>query len=190
MVREFHKTFGIKDSESPTIPDVKTCDLRLSLIAEEYEELEDEIGKSNIVGVADALADLRYVIEGCALVCGVDLVKVNHDIEICGSPSIPVSRHFRSAIDLIGFVLDDLFVAFEYDEIQGVTKSLSEMRGLVEEISLQCGIDLDACTAEVHRSNMTKLDAGGNVLRREDGKVLKSDLFEPPNLAKVLGIAN
>lgn len=39
---------------------------------------------------------------------------------------------------------------------------------------------------EIHRSNMSKLDAEGKPVRREDGKVLKSDLYFPPDIATVL----
>lgn len=39
---------------------------------------------------------------------------------------------------------------------------------------------------EIHRSNMSKLDADGRPVRREDGKVLKSDLYFPPDIAAVL----
>ncbi len=38
---------------------------------------------------------------------------------------------------------------------------------------------------EVHRSNMAKL-VDGKVLRREDGKVLKPEGWQPPNLAQFL----
>ncbi|MYT74680.1 MULTISPECIES: MazG nucleotide pyrophosphohydrolase domain-containing protein [unclassified Streptomyces] len=44
------------------------------------------------------------------------------------------------------------------------------------------GIDLPAVFAEVHRSNMSKRDADGQVLRRADGKVLKGPGYRPPNL--------
>jgi predicted HAD superfamily Cof-like phosphohydrolase len=39
---------------------------------------------------------------------------------------------------------------------------------------------------EVHRSNMSKLDAQGRPVTREDGKVMKSSLFRPPDLQAVL----
>ncbi len=39
---------------------------------------------------------------------------------------------------------------------------------------------------EIHRSNMSKLDAEGKPVHREDGKVLKSDLYFPPDIATVL----
>jgi predicted HAD superfamily Cof-like phosphohydrolase len=48
------------------------------------------------------------------------------------------------------------------------------------------GIDLDAVLSEVHRSNMSKLDVDGRPLLREDGKVLKSARYTPPDVAGVL----
>jgi predicted HAD superfamily Cof-like phosphohydrolase len=48
------------------------------------------------------------------------------------------------------------------------------------------GIDLDQVMAEVHRSNMSKLDGNGKPLLREDGKVIKSEQYFPPNVAGVL----
>ena len=40
---------------------------------------------------------------------------------------------------------------------------------------------------EIQRSNMSKLDKDGNAIYREDGKVLKSDLYSKPDLASILG---
>ncbi|KES07701.1 hypothetical protein BU52_07175 [Streptomyces toyocaensis] len=48
------------------------------------------------------------------------------------------------------------------------------------------GIDLDAVIAEIHRSNMTKLGPGGQVSRRADGKVLKGEHYEAPDVPGVL----
>ncbi|MEU6530041.1 MazG nucleotide pyrophosphohydrolase domain-containing protein [Streptomyces sp. NPDC046928] len=48
------------------------------------------------------------------------------------------------------------------------------------------GIDLDAVLAEIHRSNMTKLGPDGQVARRADGKVLKGDHYEAPDVGAVL----
>lgn len=39
---------------------------------------------------------------------------------------------------------------------------------------------------EIQRSNMSKLDANGKPIFREDGKVLKSDLYFKPNISKIL----
>ncbi|MGH8877926.1 MAG: MazG nucleotide pyrophosphohydrolase domain-containing protein [Stackebrandtia sp.] len=53
-------------------------------------------------------------------------------------------------------------------------------------MALAHGIDLDAVVAEVHRANMSKLDANGRPVRREDGKVIKSPHFRPPDISAVL----
>ncbi len=39
---------------------------------------------------------------------------------------------------------------------------------------------------EIQRSNMSKLDKDGNPIYREDGKVLKSDLYFKPNIKQIL----
>ncbi len=39
---------------------------------------------------------------------------------------------------------------------------------------------------EIQRSNMSKLDANGLPIYREDGKVMKSDLYFKPNIAAIL----
>lgn len=116
-VEQFMRTFEQEVRTSPELPEVSVQGLRLKLIKEELEELEDALFDNDIVEVADALTDLLYVVYGAG--------------------------H-----------------AF--------------------------GIDLDACFAEVHRSNMSKLDAKGQVVRRDDGKVLKSDQFTPPDLKQIL----
>jgi predicted HAD superfamily Cof-like phosphohydrolase len=49
------------------------------------------------------------------------------------------------------------------------------------------GVDIEGAWNEVHRSNMAKVDAGtGVVLRREDGKILKPEGWQPPNLKQYL----
>lgn len=48
------------------------------------------------------------------------------------------------------------------------------------------GIDLDEVIAEVHRSNMTKVGPDGQVSRRADGKVLKGEHYEAPDVSGVL----
>lgn len=52
---------------------------------------------------------------------------------------------------------------------------------------LEFGIPLDRVWAEVHRSNMAKVDpTTGKVIKRADGKVLKPEGWTPPDVAGVL----
>ncbi|WP_425825615.1 MazG nucleotide pyrophosphohydrolase domain-containing protein [Streptomyces fractus] len=63
-----------------------------------------------------------------------------------------------------------------------VAKELADVLYVTYGAADALGIDLPAVFAEVHRSNMSKLDADGRVLRRGDGKVLKGSGYRPANL--------
>jgi predicted HAD superfamily Cof-like phosphohydrolase len=71
MVREFHEAM---DLPARTTPDLGTGDeraLRVRLIMEETRELIEALFAGDIVAVADALADLDYVVQGTAVQFGI-----------------------------------------------------------------------------------------------------------------------
>lgn len=70
QVAEFHRTFKHPILDTPQIPSAERCNLRVALIAEELKELEVAILEKDIVGVADALADIQYVLSGAVLEFG------------------------------------------------------------------------------------------------------------------------
>lgn len=70
QVAEFHTTFQHPILKAPAIPDENRCKLRVALIAEELKELEVAILEKDIVGVADALCDIQYVLSGAILEFG------------------------------------------------------------------------------------------------------------------------
>ena len=70
LVAEFHKTFKHPILPSPGIPAEARCKLRVALIAEELKEFEEAIEQKDIVGVADALSDIQYVLSGAILEFG------------------------------------------------------------------------------------------------------------------------
>ena len=70
QVAEFHNTFGAPILETPQIPSKQRCELRVSLLQEELDELREAIENNDIVEVADALADLQYVLSGAILEFG------------------------------------------------------------------------------------------------------------------------
>ena len=69
-VAEFHRTFHAPVLETPQIPSEARCQLRVSLLAEELDELRDAIADGDLVAVADALCDLQYVLSGAVLEFG------------------------------------------------------------------------------------------------------------------------
>ena len=66
----FHHTFNMPVLDSPTIPEEGRCSLRVILLQEELDELKEAIQKRDIVCIADALADLQYVLSGAILEFG------------------------------------------------------------------------------------------------------------------------
>lgn len=70
MVAEFHSTFGHPILQQPQIPSEQRCKLRVELIREELNELQEAIEKGDIVEVADALCDIQYVLSGAVLEFG------------------------------------------------------------------------------------------------------------------------
>lgn len=83
QVKEFHQSFDHPILPSPTIPDKKRCDFRLSLLSEELKELAEAIEKNDLVEVADAFCDIQYVLSGAILEFGMgekfnDLFKEIH----------------------------------------------------------------------------------------------------------------
>lgn len=73
LAGDFMEAFGQEVLDVPTWPDFSTRELRLELIREEYEELEEAIENRDMTGVADALTDLLYVIYGAGHAFGIDL---------------------------------------------------------------------------------------------------------------------
>lgn len=70
QVAEFHKTFEAPILETPQIPNESRCNLRVSLLQEELNELSEAIKNNDLVEIADALCDLQYVLSGAVLEFG------------------------------------------------------------------------------------------------------------------------
>lgn len=69
-VAEFHRTFNHPILFSPGIPVEERVRLRINLLKEELDEFIFAAQCGDIIGVADALADLQYVLTGAVLEFG------------------------------------------------------------------------------------------------------------------------
>lgn len=67
LVREFMVTFQQKIPDRPTMPDLRTRNLRYRLIGEEAVELDEAADLRDYI---DAIGDLLYVVYGAALAAG------------------------------------------------------------------------------------------------------------------------
>lgn len=75
QVREFHETYELPVRDAPYLSCAQTNELRINLLAEELEELQDAIKDNDPVEVLDALVDLQYVLDGAFLSFGLHDVK-------------------------------------------------------------------------------------------------------------------
>lgn len=117
QVASFNRLMGAYIADKPSIPTGDVQNLRYNLMVEEFQEFVGAWCSSDLVGIADALADLIYVAIGCA-----------------GAYGIPLAKVF----------------------------------------------------AEVHRSNLAKLGPDGKPVVREDGKIIKPEGWQKPDIARIL----
>lgn len=135
LVRQFHEVYGlpIESVQDPQC-DRERIHMRMSLIAEEYAELTGALygeqarelieraqlealaaddGTRDTVEVADALADLVYVIYGMALECGIDLDAVLNEVQASnlsklGADGKPIYREDGKVLKGPGFFPPDI----------------------------------------------------------------------------------
>ena len=75
QVRKFHETFGAPVKSEPDISDDSLNALRVRLLREEIEELNEALDNNDLVEVLDALTDLQYVLDGAFLSFGLQDFK-------------------------------------------------------------------------------------------------------------------
>lgn len=203
MVRQFHKKFGLTMNETPTIPSDKDVALRINLIMEESAELleaaslslvefEGEGISKSIVGVADACADLLYVIFGAANTYGLILsLDMNMADELGFDDPIFLSEFPEEHLAKMNRQLMEANMRYVEaclkKDLGKIWLSLNNLAIFAHAVSKACGIKIHAVFEEVQRSNMSKIWTDGTVHRREsDGKILKPPTYSPADIEGVL----
>lgn len=112
-------------------------------------------------------------------------------------PTVPTIEVAELRIKLIKEELNELYEAIglgrkfvAQDETELVPCNLIEVADAVTDLlvvtigcAIACGIDIQPCWDEVHRSNMTKFIDG---YKREDGKWIKGPSYSPANLKPII----
>ncbi|MCW2749731.1 MAG: MazG nucleotide pyrophosphohydrolase [Aeromicrobium sp.] len=83
--------------------------------------------------------------------------------------------------------VEEFAEATERRDLVAIADALADVVYVAYGSAVTYGIDLDEVVREVHRSNMSKLDGDGRPVLREDGKVLKSQRYRPPDIGRVVG---
>ena len=83
---------------------------------------------------------------------------------------------------------DEYLEACQKGDLTEIADALGDQMYILFGTILKHGLQhkIEAIFDEIHRSNMSKLDESGKPIFREDGKVLKSNLYFRPDIAKHL----
>jgi len=80
-VGTFMKTFGQEVKTKPSFSSDKINKLRIDLIKEELDELQEAMKNNDLLEVADALTDILYVTYGTGHAFGIDLDKCFDEVQ-------------------------------------------------------------------------------------------------------------
>jgi predicted HAD superfamily Cof-like phosphohydrolase len=100
---------------------------------------------------------------------------------------IPVEV-FQGRVNLLDEELEEYREAYRSQDLVEIADALTDLLYVVLGTIVSHGLQghAEALFAEVHRSNMSKLDSNGEARFRSDGKVIKSDRFSKPDLENIL----
>ena len=80
-VKMFMDTYGQEVKSKAEFPNKNIVNLRLNLIKEELEELQEAIKQEDLLEVADALTDILYVTYGAGHAFGIDLDNCFNEVQ-------------------------------------------------------------------------------------------------------------
>lgn len=126
QVGEFHRAFNVPVKFSPELPDSERQELRIKLLYEELQELQDAMATGDLTGVLDALCDLQYVLDGTFLEFGMGHIKTLAFYEVhrsnmskLGNDGKPILRDDKKVLKGPNFSGPDLKQFIEAGKITG-----------------------------------------------------------------------
>ena len=96
-VRAFQRAVGQRVGEKPELPDVSERTLRMKLITEEFNELCDAEEANDLVEIADALADIIYIVCGTAVSYGIPLDDIFEEVHASNMAKLVDGKVIRRA---------------------------------------------------------------------------------------------
>ena len=108
------------------------------------------------------------------------------DLPVLAKPQfVPERAALRAA--LLAEECQETVEALERGDMEKIADGLVDVIYVAIGTALEFGIPLERVWAEVHRSNMAKVDpVTGKVVKRVDGKVLKPEGWTPPDVARAI----
>ena len=97
------------------------------------------------------------------------------------SPSVKVSERYRLSQLSFSSIIISPFSQIHVS-CQAEIDALADILYVVYGFAVSLGVDIEPFLDEVHKNNLTKVGPNGEVIRREDGKVLKPANYVPVDL--------
>jgi predicted HAD superfamily Cof-like phosphohydrolase len=122
----------------------------------------------------------------------INKVKLFHDafgIENKEKPTVNLTEEIITLrFNLMKEENEEYLEAAKNGDLTEVADALGDMLYILCGTILAHGMQdkIEAVFNEIQRSNMSKLDENGKPIYREDGKVMKSNLYFKPNLKPIL----
>lgn len=118
-------------------------------------------------------------------------VEEFHDVFQIGNSSevkLIDERDYMLRYNLIKEENEEYLDACKKGDIVEIADALGDQLYILFGTILKHGLQhkIEEVYDEIHRSNMSKLDENGQPIFREDGKILKSNLYFKPDIKKVL----
>lgn len=128
-----------------------------------------------------------------ALLAKINSVAEFHDVFLIGNRHVPTGtvpeEEAMLRFNLLKEENEEYLEACKRGDTVEIADALGDILYIAFGTILRHGLQhkIEEVFDEIHRSNMSKLDKDGKPIFREDGKVLKSELYFRPDISKVLG---
>jgi len=181
MVREFHARQGFPAPDEPTKLEPHIALLRQRLILEELGELAIAVHTSNLVEVADAGADLAYVLHGTAVSAG---LKSESAFDAKNTEAIDAPKMLGYVTEAVNVLIYEL--GWYADKPSRIVRAVDLAVLATARLLATYDVPFEECFREVQRSNMTKQALTKEEVARGAKGGVKGDKFELPNLRAIL----
>ncbi len=173
------------------VPD-EVPQLRARLILEEFAETVCAIQEKYLIGVADGLTDLTYVLVGT-------LVSFSHDDTHLRDVPWPIrflgpgdgqfifqKDESLESIQLLTSAVSNVIAALHHEPSERLLFMVEYALRIVSDVAADYYLPLRALFDEVHRSNLTKELGGAGDGAKYGNKGAKGETYSPPDIARVL----
>lgn len=108
------------------------------------------------------------------------------DVPVLPAPQFPSEDRRKLRYRILKEEFYEYVAAENEDNFEEVADALGDMAYIIAGTALEYGIPLDRVLDAIHAANMAKLGPDGKPIKRADGKVIKPEGWQPPNIAAAL----